>query len=186
MIGHVLERSLRRALSGSGGKTLFPLLVGVMALGSTVTMSLPFAPILVFAVLLQPARAGRTVLAAALGSAVGGVLLYLMFHHWGWNTVIAKYPELVHGLAWREATAWLSREGVMALGVIAATPLPDTPGLLYAAIAHLSPFAIFLALLAGKLLKFSVYAAAAVKFPERFRDWFGEEGGFSRPRARSG
>lgn len=185
MLGHMAQRYLRRSLARAAGGAGYPLLVGAMSLGATLSMSIPFAPILVFAVLLQPRQAGRCAGMAALGSALGGVALYLLFHHWGWRHIAETYPELVHGRAWSEAARWLSRYGVTALGVIAATPLPTTPGLVYAALTRLPLTGIFLALLAGKGCKFALYAWAAVRFPEQFRAWFIEEGGILPPGAGS-
>ncbi|MGB7826427.1 MAG: hypothetical protein WBL86_08925, partial [Pseudolabrys sp.] len=34
-------------------------------------------------------------LLSSLGSATGGLLLYVIFHHWGWAQLAAAYPDLL-------------------------------------------------------------------------------------------
>lgn len=175
MLVHILQRKLRYILRQTSQSPWHALLVGLMALGATLSMSIPFAPILVFAVLLQPKRWLWLVITASLGSALGGVGLYVLFHHLGWQQLLAKYPELVHGRSWQEANHWLGHYGARALCIISATPLPDTPALAYAAMAHLPKQAIFGALWLGKFIKYSLYAGTAVYFPERLSSYFHTE-----------
>lgn len=175
MLSHVLQRYLRRSLTATAGSRWYPALVGVMAIGATLSMSVPFAPILAFAVILRPEHWRRLALSAGLGCAVGGLMLYALFHHWGWEQVAAEYPELMRGRAWQDASHWLNSYGISAMLVISATPLPTTPALLYAAITDLPKTGLFLALAAGKSLKFLAYAAFVSRFPDRFRSWFIDE-----------
>jgi hypothetical protein len=69
---------------------------------------------------------GRDRRGASLGAALGAALLYLVFHHLGWARLFDAYPDVVRSSAWSNATRWLSAYGVVALLVIAATPLPLT------------------------------------------------------------
>jgi uncharacterized membrane protein YdjX (TVP38/TMEM64 family) len=104
---------------------------------------------------------------ASLGAALGAALLYLAFHHLGWARLFAAYPDVVRSSAWGDATRWLSAYGVPALFVIAATPVPLTPALMFAAISRLPVAEVVLALWIGKLAKYLVYAWLASRFPER-------------------
>ena len=168
MITFALEQRMRAILSRARETRRFPAMVGVAALVLTVTMSVPFASVLVFAVLLQRERWRAIALWSAVGTAVGGLLLYLVFHHLGWNQLVAWYPDIAASKSWRDATTWVTRYGAWALLAIAASPLPQTPAVAFAAISRLPPLEVLLALLVGKLLKYSIYAWLIAHFPDYF------------------
>jgi hypothetical protein len=103
--------ALRRAiLAGT-----YPLMVGIMAMAMTVSMTIPFASILIGAVLLRRDQWKEIVLVASLGSATGGLFVYLIFHYLGWNQIVDAYPDLTESKAWTDATAWVSDYGTWAL-----------------------------------------------------------------------
>lgn len=165
MFRPALETRLLRALTRHAQHRSFPVLVAGMALAATVSMSVPFASILVAAVLLAPRRWFALALGGSLGSALGAALLYLVFHHLGWSRIFDSYPEVVRSAAWSDATHWLGANGTPALLLISALPLPLTPALMFAAISRLPVAEVILALWAGKLLKYIVYAWLASAFP---------------------
>jgi len=158
----ILRMLARRADSGA-----FPLVVmaAAAAAAATLSMSVPFASLLVASVLLAPSRWRLIAAGASVGAAVGAAILYLVFHHLGWNQFIERYPDMVRSVAWRDATDWLGRYGVISLLVIAALPLPLTPALVFAAISRLPVLEVITALWIGKLAKYLVYAWVAAKFP---------------------
>jgi membrane protein YqaA with SNARE-associated domain len=155
---------LRRAIP----KRAYPLMVGVLALVLTVSMTIPFASILIGAVLLRRDRWKEIVLVSSLGSATGGPVLYLIFHHLGWSQIAVAYPDLTQSKAWVDATRWVSAYGTWALLGIAAMPLPQTPALIFTAMSRLPISEIFLALFLGKLLKYGVYGFLAANLPSWF------------------
>jgi membrane protein YqaA with SNARE-associated domain len=142
----------------------YPFAVGVVAFILTISM-LSVASVLIVAVLLRRERWGEIVILASLGSAIGGLTLYLIFHHLGWSHILAAYPELTRAKAWSDATLWVSAYGTWALLVIAASPLPQTPALVFAALSQLPIVELFLALFVGKLLKYGIYGFLAARFP---------------------
>jgi uncharacterized membrane protein YdjX (TVP38/TMEM64 family) len=146
----------------------FPVVVAAVAFAATLSMSVPFATLLVAAVLMAPRRWFAISLWSSLGAALGAALLYLVFHHLGWANLFAAYPEVVRSAAWRDASRWLDRYGVVALLVIAATPLPLTPALMFAAISRLPVAEVVVALWMGKLVKYVVYGWLASAFPVRW------------------
>lgn len=167
MLHSALESGLMRTLLRRADSRAFPMLVGAVAIAATLSMSVPFASLLVAAVLMAPRRWSAIAVWASLGAAVGAALLYLAFHHLGWARLFAAYPDVVRSSAWGDATRWLSAYGVTALLVIAATPLPLTPALMFAGISRLPIAEVVLALWIGKLAKYLVYAWLASRFPER-------------------
>ncbi|MBI5716354.1 MAG: hypothetical protein HZC37_01550 [Burkholderiales bacterium] len=167
MLRSTLESGLMRALLRRADSRAFPMAVGAVAVAATLSMSAPFATLLAAAVLMAPRRWRAIALWASLGAAFGAALLYLVFHHLGWARLFAAYPDVVRSAAWADATRWLSAYGVVALLVIAATPLPLTPALMFAGISRLPVAEVVLALWIGKLAKYLVYAWLAARFPER-------------------
>ncbi len=112
-----------------------------------------------------------TALMAAVGSATASLGLYLTFHHFGWSILLARYPELADSQAWSQATDWLSKYGLLAIFALMALPLPvlKVPMLAVAGIYRLPITDVFVAILAGKIIKYLAYAYLAVRFPEALR-----------------
>lgn len=167
MLRGALESGLTQSLLRRADTRGFPVVVGGIAAASTLSMSVPFATMLAAAVLMAPKRWRAIAVCASLGAAVGAGLLYLAFHHLGWERLFAAYPDVVRSSAWGDATQWLGAYGVLALLVIASTPLPLTPALMFAGISRLPIVEVLLALWLGKLLKYLLYAWLASRFPER-------------------
>ena len=168
MLRGALESGLIRTLVRRADTRSFPVVVAAVAFAATLTMSVPFATLLVTAVLMAPRRWVAISLWSSLGAALGAALLYMIFHHLGWANLFAAYPEVVRSAAWRDASRWLDRYGVVALLVIAATPLPLTPALMFAAISRLPVAEVVVALWMGKLVKYVVYGWLASAFPARW------------------
>jgi membrane protein YqaA with SNARE-associated domain len=144
------------------------LMTGIMALLITVSMTIPFASILVGAVLLRSDRWKQIVVIASVGSATGGVILYWIFYHLGWSQIIVAYPDLIRSQVWSDATRWVSTYGAWALLGVAASPLPQTPALIFTAVLPLPATHVFLALFIGKLIKYGIYGWLAANFPHWF------------------
>jgi membrane protein YqaA with SNARE-associated domain len=167
MLRMSLQSGLLRALTRRADSRAFPLVVAGAALAAELSMAVPFASLLIAAVLLAPRRWAAIATLASLGAAVGALALYLIFHHLGWNQLFAAYPDVVRSAAWRDATHWLEHYGVVSLLVIAALPVPLTPALMFAAISRLPVVEVVAALWLGKLAKYHAYAWLASRFPDR-------------------
>jgi uncharacterized membrane protein YdjX (TVP38/TMEM64 family) len=163
-----LESGLMRTLVRRADTRAFPLVVAGVAVAATMSMTVPFATLLVAAVLMAPRRWVAISVWSSVGAALGAAVLYLVFHHLGWASFFAAYPDVVRSLAWRDATRWLQAYGVLALLAIAATPLPLTPALMFAAISRLPVVEVILALWVGKQAKYLVYAWMTSAFPGRW------------------
>lgn len=167
MLRNHLESGLLQALERRADSRAFPLVVAGVALLTTVSMSIPFASLLMAAVLLARRRWRSIAMWSSAGAAIGALALYLVFHHLGWNRVFDAYPELVRSVAWSDATRWLTRYGAESLLVIAALPIPLTPALIFAAISRLPVVDVIASLWLGKCIKYMVYAWLTARFPER-------------------
>ena len=168
MIGYLVERRIRAFLERNTGRREYPVLVGCAACAATLSMSFPFASLLVPAVLLRRERWAAIAFFSGVGSALGGILLYFAFRHLGWAQFEAAYPELVGSAAWLQSARWMERYGSRALLLIAALPLPSTPAIAIGALGRLDLLEVFCALCLGKWLKYCVYASIVSRFPQRF------------------
>jgi uncharacterized membrane protein YdjX (TVP38/TMEM64 family) len=117
---------------------------------------------------------------AAMGGAIASLGLYLAFHRFGWNLLLALYPDLAGSQAWLQATDWLSKYGLLAIFGLMALPLPfpKLPMLAVAGIDRLPIADVFLAILFGKIIKYLTFAYLATRFPLALR-FFTEHGGFA-------
>ena len=165
MLSVTLETGLIRTLTRRADHPAFPLIVAAVAVAATVSMTVPFASLLVGAVLMAPRRWKSIAVWSSLGAALGGGLLYLAFHHLGWARLFDAYPDVVRSKAWSDATRWLTTYGVATLLLIAALPLPLTPVLMFAAVSRLPVVEVLLALWLGKLVKYTAYAWLTSSFP---------------------
>jgi membrane protein YqaA with SNARE-associated domain len=131
-------------------------LAGAIAFGLTLTASAPFTAVLVAALWLTPTRWKELVVFSSVGGALGGVLMITGFKYLGWAPLYAAFPELATQAAWNKVVQAIQDYGVVALAIVAAAPMPQTPALAIAASAKLEPLAVLAALFAGKLVKYSV------------------------------
>ena len=83
--------------------------------------------------------------------------------------VVARFPEIAQSGVYARVSEWVARWGVWALFVATVIPLPQTPALAVCAIAAQPLPLAFIALLAGKGLRYFVYAWLAAKSPETAR-----------------
>lgn len=157
-------RLLRNAAQGHG----FLAVCLTLSLCGTLSAAYPVTAIVVPAALLVPRRWLPMAIAAALGSAIGATLLVAAFHHLGWNLLYEYFPDLATNESWHRTMSWVSSYGTLALFMIAATPLPQTPALIFFGITSHDFADVLFAMLAGKLIKYGLFAWVAAKFPDRF------------------
>lgn len=158
-----LVRALQYAAAGHR------LLVACMALSftGTLTAAWPVTAVVVPATLMSAGKWRAISLVSALGSAVGATVLMLVFHHLGWTQLYERFPDLVTNPSWAKVVTWASNYGTIALFLIAASPLPQTPALMFFGALRPDYAGVFVAMLAGKLLKYGAFAWTSSHFPER-------------------
>jgi len=173
MIIHAMTQKIIAMVRRQGERKSFIPLVGLAALLATLSMSVPVEWLVIVASLTRRNRWVATASIAALGSAIASLGLYLAFHHFGWNILAARYPELAGSQAWLQATRWLSQYGLFAIFGLMALPLPvpKLPMLAVAGIYRLPIPEVFTAIAAGKIIKYLAYAYIAVRFPDTVRSF---------------
>jgi membrane protein YqaA with SNARE-associated domain len=153
-------RALVKRLAPFADHRAFPLLGGILALGATVTMSFPLAPVVSALVALKPSRWRAIVFWAVLGSASGATALTYTFEILSLPLLNARMPELMSSRHWLHLVDWVSRSGWWVLAGVAASPIAQTPALVLAAMLEMPVWHVFLAVAVGKSVKYSLIARA--------------------------
>jgi membrane protein YqaA with SNARE-associated domain len=167
-----LERLLAVTLRQSARGRAFLLVCAGLAFGGTLVAAYPVTAVIVPATLLAPRRWRAIAAFAAIGSALGAVTLVWACHWLGWSELFQRFPHLASDPKWARVMDWVADYGIPALFAIAISPLPQTPALIFFGMARHDYGAVFLAILAGKCVKYGAVGWAASRFPERFAQGF--------------
>lgn len=165
---HALPAWLRRLLIRSVAHRYYSLVVTAIAFFSTMTFSFPFVAVLIPAVVLSPRRWLSLGLLTGVASGCGAAALVEIFQYLGWEFVLSRYPELVQTQAWQTGSEWLQRWGLLAMLIIAGSPIPQTPALFFCALADVSTLGILVAVGIGKTVKYLFLSWATAHYPARF------------------
>jgi membrane protein YqaA with SNARE-associated domain len=157
----------RRWLDFSASHPYYPLVVGLIAFILTSTFAFPFTFVLVPAVLLAPRRWLAIGLSSGIASGIGGAVLVEVFHFMGRELVLSHFPQLVASSSWQLAQDWLESNGLFALAVIAGSPLPQTPALLFYSLGNPSALGVLVAVGIGKTVKYVFLSWLTAYYPAR-------------------
>ena len=166
-----LHDALRLLLNVSARHRYYPLVVGLIALASTATFSFPFVVVLIPAVLIAPRRWLVLGLISGVASGLGGAVLVEVFSYLGREVVIAHFPQLVDNESWRLASGWLADYGLLALMVVAGSPVPQTPVIFFYSLSEPSVLGVLFAVGVGKTVKYVFLAWLCSHFPARFAQY---------------
>lgn len=165
-----IQQRLKTLLEKYVVSRYYPVITGVVAFGCALAF-IPFVPVLILAVLLSPSQWWLIGFFTSIGSAMGGVMLILIFHQIGWLQVMTAHPEWFESEAWQVMITWLTDYGVWALAFIGATPFPQSPALLFLAMVEQSWWSVLLALAGGKFIKYGFVAYLVCYFPSKLVWW---------------
>lgn len=168
-----IDRRLDRLLANSAADGRFLWICLFLAMAGTMSAAYPVTAIVVPAVLLAPARWHRIAAATALGSALGATLLVFVMHNLGWSWIYERFPQLARDPRWMDVMNWAARYDALALFLIAASPLPQTPALIFFSIAGHDHLVVFVAMFCGKALKYGTFAWFASRVSVRYADGSG-------------
>ena len=159
---------LRRFLEASARHRYYPLVVALIAFIATATFTFPFTAVLIPAVLIAPRRWLAIGLLCGITSGLGGGVLVEAFQFMGQELVITRFPELVQGEVWSQASEWLGQYGLFALAIIAGSPIPQTPAILLYSLADPSTPGLIIAIGIGKTAKYVFLSWLTMRYPSRF------------------
>lgn len=164
----IAQRSLRRAAEARHG---FLLSCGLLAFLGTITVAYPVSGVVIPAALIQPRRWIAITIACAIGSAIGATALVEMVHLLGHATILGWLPRLAESPDWQAVMQWVTDYGLIGLFLLAASPFPQTPALIFFGLAEHQTLTVLIAMLFGKLLKYGLLAWLSSHFPDRFSRW---------------
>jgi membrane protein YqaA with SNARE-associated domain len=162
---------LRRILTFSAGHRYYTVVVALIAFVSTATFAFPFVIVLIPAVLIAPRRWLLLGLLSGMASGVGAAVLVELFNHLGRELVISRFPELVQSESWQLCSNWLQMYGLFALMLIAGSPIPQTPALLFYSLVSPSILGVLVAVGVGKTVKYVFLAWATYRYPARLFEY---------------
>lgn len=139
--------------------------VALLAALDLFILVVPTDALLISNVALRPKRWISIAIWFTAGSALGSLALALLINHYGIDFLGAlglhpdKFPS------WEMTARWIRDYQGPALAVFGGGPLPLQPAVMLAAIAKVSPGAIFFWVALGRALKFFFFAWAATHAP---------------------
>ena len=145
-------------------------LLGLTALLSfcgTLTATYPVTAVVMTAVMLAARRWLLLSIACSAGSALAGAVIVGVSHLLGYNEVHHLFPHLISPETWAEASRWIDEFGVWAIFAVGASPLPQMPLLIFFGIVDDRILEAFIALFAGKLIKYTLVAWVTQHFPDK-------------------
>ncbi|MGV0998888.1 MAG: YqaA family protein [Fluviibacter sp.] len=145
-------------------------LLGLSALISfagTLTAAYPVTAVIMTAVLLAPRRWLTISICCSFGSALAGAVIVGVSHLLGYNEVHHLFPSMISPESWAEASRWIGQYGVWAIFGIGVSPLPQMPLLIFFGIVDDRILEAFIALFAGKLIKYAIVGWVTQHFPEK-------------------
>lgn len=142
-------------------------LSALLSFGGTISAAYPVTAVIVTAVLMAPRRWLMLSAACSFGSALAGAVVVGVSHLLGYNEIHHLFPNLISPQTWEEASRWIGDYGVWAIFGVGASPLPQMPLLIFFGIVDDRVFEAFLALFAGKLIKYTVVAWVTQHFPDK-------------------
>ena len=142
-------------------------LSALLSFGGTISAAYPVTAVIVTAVMMAPRRWLTLSAACSLGSALAGAVVVGVSHMLGYNEIHHLFPNLISAETWAEASHWIGDYGVWAIFGVGASPLPQMPLLIFFGIVDDRIFEAFVALFAGKLIKYTIVAWVTQHFPEK-------------------
>lgn len=166
-----LESLLQGWVQKAAERRWLPTLCALLAALGTLTAAFPVTIVVLPAVLLAPTRWGRIALAAALGSSLGATALVEIVHLLGLPQLETWFPQLLLESHWVEVRDWVETYGILSLFLIMASPLPQTPVLIFIGMSGQAILPVLIAVFCGKVLKYAGLAWLASHFPKAFPRW---------------
>jgi len=153
-----------------------PWYLPLIALLAALDLFVGFIPsdgLVISSVMLKPHRWLSTSLWMACGSAVGALALAALVETLGKPVVRAVLPGAMESTAWQSVADFLQSYGTPALALMALGPLPQHPAVAICALAHMPLTLIALSVLAGRLIKYLLFAWSASHAQRLFKRWRG-------------
>ncbi len=155
---------IKRLQSFADRPWYFPVL-GILAGLDLFILVVPTDALLVSSVILQPRRWVSAFVWIGLGAAVGALVLAGVVQWEGPHAMQIWFPESFNSSSWQMVQGFIDRWGLVALFLLAASPLVQFPAVAVAALSGMALTKIFLVCLLGRSLKAAVISYLASHAP---------------------
>ncbi len=163
-----IERSFQQ-LQVYVGRPWYPLLLAFLAAADHLVIFIPTDALLISAVIAVPARWIRFFVWLTLGSLAGSAVLGGLVEIYGISIIEWVSPGIQRNEIWSLTLSWMDQHGLWALLLVSALPIFQRPAIALAVLSHLPLPSVFLAILAGRLIKFGTFAWLASHTPHLIR-----------------
>lgn len=136
----------------------YPFILALLAGLDLFVFFIPTDGLFLLSIAGHPKRSVILTLFTSIGSTIGAIFLAYLISTHGISIIHSFAPNLLQQENWKWAEHWFQLYGIGSVFGISALPLVPHPILILAALAQVSTIKIGLAYLAGRILKFGVYA----------------------------
>jgi membrane protein YqaA with SNARE-associated domain len=143
-------------LLAKADRPAYPFIVGGIAALDYILFIVPIAPLTVASVAIAPKRWWKIALMLTIGSFLGAMVFEILISQYGTAFLDAVSPHMREGAFWMKMEGWVAHYGIWALLFVAFAPTVDQPIIAIAAITKMPLLEVAMALLVGKVLKFSL------------------------------
>merc|ERR1719498_1633453 len=149
------------------GAAWFPLFVGALSGLNlfTLVLSGPLVVLFCSAVIANPRRWFTTALANAAGTLVGCVVLVYLIEIRGTDFVKEAFPSTFSSKWWAWTEGKMQSYGTLAAVPVSAMPIILHPLIFFAKLSKMGDTVLLLAILIGRVLKYSIMAQMALTAP---------------------
>ena len=165
----VPRASWKSRILGLVGSAWYMPMVAGLAFSDLFLCVVPVEVFLVAGVLARPRVWLWGGLLVSAGSSLGAFSLSLLVQGSGRAFLEHTFPKLFETAGWGRTVAFLGDHGQWAISAIAASPLPQQPAVVMAALSGVSPFTVLGAVLGGRAVKYLLFAWLAAYMPDWVR-----------------
>ena len=163
-MGHQIFKWLAR-LQKFVGRWWYVPLVAFFAAADSFVVIFPIEALLIARILTRRKRWGWAVFWIATGSALGALILATLVESNRHMLNNALLHHLTTSRDWARVTQWVQNDGVVGIGLVSFSPIPQHPAVIIGALAEIPLFSIFLAVWVARLVKYAIFGALSAYAP---------------------
>lgn len=158
-------RKLRRYVD----RPWYPFALAGLSLLDFFVVIIPTDGVAVVSAMARPKKWVLIALSLAVGSMLGGLLVAELVRVYGDSFVNWLSPGVMASATWQNSENWLEQHGLWALFLVALSPLPQQPSVLFAGLTDMPLYELAIALGLGRSIKFLTYGWIASHAPKLVR-----------------
>jgi len=171
----VIRRNIKK-LRRFTNRFWFPPLLLLLSLVDVLVIVIPAEGILISSSMLRKKRWLLFAISAAVGSALGSLLLINLIDLYGLEKMLEFYPGVDQTSIWKWTLNFFNQYGLWVVLFVGLTPLAQQPILAIAALSNISFLPLALVIFVSRILKFSLLAYIASHAPRFLNKLWGVKG----------